>query len=122
VKIENIEWAQWLDQVFTNGNFDLTIVSHTEPMDIGIYARDNYYFHYAKPAFKALMAALDRAATEEERTKLLQDAQRMLADDAVNAFLYQLPKIGVWNARLHGQWVNSPVQANDMTAAYWSEK
>jgi peptide/nickel transport system substrate-binding protein len=121
-KIENIEWAQWLDQVFTNGNFDLTIVSHTEPMDIGIYARDNYYFHYAKPAFKALMADLDRAATEDKRTHILQDAQRMLADDAVNGFLFQLPKIGVWNARLHGQWVNSPVQANDMTAAYWSEK
>ena len=27
-------------------NFDLTIVSHTEPMDIGIYARDKYYFNY----------------------------------------------------------------------------
>jgi peptide/nickel transport system substrate-binding protein len=45
----------------------------------------------------------------------------MLADDAVNAFLFQLPKIGVWNTRLHGQWVNSHVQANDMTAAYWAK-
>lgn len=119
-KIENIEWAQWLDQVFGRGDFDLTIVSHTEPNDIGIYARDDYYFQYAKPEFKALMSALDRAATEDERTKLLKDAQRMLADDAVNAFLYQLPKIGVWNAALRGQWRNSPVQANDMTAAYWA--
>lgn len=118
-KIENIEWAQWLDQVFGRGDFDLTIVSHTEPNDIGIYARDDYYFHYAKPEFKTLMSALGRAATEDERTKLLQDAQRMLADDAVNAFLYQLPKIGVWNAGLRGQWRNSPVQANDMTAAHW---
>ena len=121
-KIENIEWAQWLDQVFGRGDFDLTIVSHTEPNDIGIYARDDYYFHYAKPEFKALMSALDRATTEDERTKLLQDAQRMLADDAVNAFLYQLPKIGVWNADLRGQWRNSPVQANDMTAAYWARE
>jgi peptide/nickel transport system substrate-binding protein len=118
--IENIEWAQWLDQVFGRGDFDLTIVSHTEPNDIGIYARDDYYFHYAKPAFKDLMSALDRAAAEDERTKLLKDAQRMLADDAVNAFLYQLPKIGVWNAALRGQWRNSPIQANDMTAAYWA--
>ena len=119
-KIENIEWAQWLDQVFTRGDFDLTIVSHTEPMDIGIYGRDDYYFHYAKPAFKALMADLDRAKDEAGRTRILQDAQRMLADDAVNAFLFQLPKIGVWNANLHGQWKNSPVQANDMTAVYWA--
>jgi peptide/nickel transport system substrate-binding protein len=121
VKIENIEWAQWLDQVFTRGDFDLTIVSHTEPNDIGIYARDDYYFHYAKPAFKALMTDLAAAPSEDDRTRILQDAQRMLADDAVNAFLFQLPKIGVWNARLHGQWVNSPVQANDMTAVYWTK-
>lgn len=122
VQIENIEWAQWLDQVFAHGNFDLTIVSHTEPMDIGIYARDDYYFHYAKPAFKALMADLDRAQTEDERARILRAAQRMLVDDAVNGFLYQLPKIGVWNRRLHGQWVNSPVQANDMTGVYWEKK
>ncbi len=121
-KIENIEWAQWLDQVFTRGDFDLTIVSHTEPNDIGIYARDDYYFHYASPAFKAIMASLDRAGSETERIKLLQDAQRMLADDAVNGFLYQLPKIGVWNKRLKGQWRNSPVQANDMTGAYWQPR
>jgi peptide/nickel transport system substrate-binding protein len=120
-KIENIEWAQWLDQVFTRGDFDLTIVSHTEPNDIGIYARDDYYFHYAKPEFKALMTALAAAPTDADRKRILQDAQRMLADDAVNAFLFQLPKIGVWNARLNGQWVNSPVQANDMTAAYWTK-
>lgn len=121
-KIENIEWAQWLDQVFTRGDFDLTIVSHTEPNDIGIYARDEYYFHYAKPEFKALMKALDLAATDEERTRILQDAQRMLADDAVNGFMFQLPKIAVWNKRLVGQWKNSPVQANDMTAAQWERK
>lgn len=120
-KIENIEWAQWLDQVFTRGDFDLTIVSHTEPNDIGIYARDDYYFHYAKPKFKGLMTALAAAPSDADRKRILQDAQRMLADDAVNAFLFQLPKIGVWNTRLHGQWVNSPVQANDMTAADWAK-
>ena len=38
-EIVNVEWAQWLEQVFKNHDFDLTIVSHTEPMDIGIYAR-----------------------------------------------------------------------------------
>lgn len=120
-KIENVEWAQWLDQVFGRGDYDLTIVAHTEPNDIGIYARDDYYFQYAKPAFKALMTALAQAPTEDDRTRILQDAQRMLADDAVNAFLFQLPKIGVWNARLHGQWTNSPIQANDMTAVYWAK-
>jgi len=59
-EIQNVEWAQWLEQVFKNKDYDLTIVSHTEPMDIGIYARDDYYFGYARPEFVALMERLQR--------------------------------------------------------------
>lgn len=122
VRIENIEWAQWLDQVYGKGDYDLTIVSHTEPRDITIYAKDGYYFHYHNPAFNALMEELQRATDEAERTRILQDAQRILAHDAVNGFLFQLPKIGVWNADLKGQWADSPVQANDLTGVYWERR
>lgn len=38
-QITNLEWAQWLEEVFRGKDFGLTIVSHTEPFDIGIYAR-----------------------------------------------------------------------------------
>jgi len=120
-EIRNIEWAQWLDQVFANKDFDLTIISHTEPMDIGIYARDDYYFDYHSDAFKAIMARLGETGDPATRTRLLQEAQRRISDDAVNVFLFQLPKIGVWRKELQGVWVNSPVQANDLTAAYWDD-
>src|SRR5690606_32307252 len=40
LEIIPMEWAQWLEQVFTNKDFDLTIISHTEPNDIEIYGRD----------------------------------------------------------------------------------
>src|SRR5690606_17001269 len=42
--IENQEWAQWLENTFKGKDFDLTIVSHTEPMDFNIYANPDYYF------------------------------------------------------------------------------
>ncbi len=120
-EISNLEWAQWLEQVFKGKDFDLTIVSHTEPMDIGIYARDDYYFQYADKDFKAIMAKLDETTDEAERTKLLQDAQRKIAEDAVNVYLFQLAKTGVWNAKLKGLWANAPVQANDLTKVYWED-
>ncbi|HVK81815.1 MAG TPA: ABC transporter substrate-binding protein, partial [Verrucomicrobiae bacterium] len=113
-------WAQWLEQVFTNRDFDLTIVSHTEPMDIGIYARDDYYFDYHSDAFKAQMNAYAIAPDEAARFVALQAAQRQLAEDCVNVFLFQFPKIGVWRAGVQGVWVNAPVQANDLTQARWS--
>jgi len=118
-RIENIEWAQWLDQVFGHKDFDLTVVSHTEPRDYTIYGRDDYYFGYRSDAFKKLLHALE-SADDAERTRILQAIQRRIADDAVNVFLFEFPKLGVWRKELHGVWVDAPTQANDLTQAYWS--
>jgi peptide/nickel transport system substrate-binding protein len=120
-KIELIQAPQWLTQVFRERQYDLTIVAHTEPLDINIYTRDDYYFGYSKPAFKELMTKIDRTLDEGERNKLYGDAQRMIAEDCVNVFLFQLPKLGVWNADLDGLWENSPIQANDVTQAHWKK-
>ncbi len=119
VTIEPIEFAQWLDQVFRNKNFDMTIISHTEPLDINIYARDDYYFGYRDPEFKALIERIGRTLDEAERNKLYGEAQRKLATDAVNVFLFQLPKIGVWSANLQGMWENWPLPANPLAELRW---
>ena len=114
-EIVNVEWAQWLEQVFKNHDFDLTIVSHTEPMDIGIYARPDYYFGYDDPVMRALIAGVEATADPAEQAEILRAAQERVASHFVNAFLFQLPKTGVADARLRGLWANSPTQANDMT-------
>ena len=46
---------------------------------------------------------------------------KILADDAVNGFLFELPKIGVWDAKVEGLWENAPIQANDLTKVKWVE-
>ena len=116
-----VEWAQWLDQVFKGKDYDLTIVSHTEPMDIEIYSRGaDYYFDYQNPAFNALIDQLAETGDEDRRNAILAEAQTTLADDSVNAFLFQLAKHGVWDARIEGLWENSPVQANDLTDVRWA--
>ncbi|PQV56334.1 peptide/nickel transport system substrate-binding protein [Defluviimonas denitrificans] len=118
-EITNVEWAQWLEQVFKGHDFDLTIVSHTEPMDINIYARPDYYFGYGKPDFVALMETLTKTTDPAARSDLLKQAQEMIAKDYVNAYLFQLAKTGVANAKIEGLWENSPTQANDLTAVHW---
>lgn len=120
VEIVPVEWAQWLDQVFKQTNYDMTIVAHTEPRDIGIYARDKYYFNYDSPEFKELYETFERTLEREASFALLRDMQRKLAEDAVNVFLFQLPKQGVWNKDIEGLWKNSPIQANDLTAVRWT--
>ena len=120
-EIENLEWAQWLEQVFRGKDFDLSIVSHTEPMDIGIYANPEYYFQYDSAAFQKTIDDLKLATDAGERTALLQSAQRVIADDYVNGYLFQLARTGVANSKIRGLWENSPTQANDLTGVSWSD-
>ena len=119
VKIENVEWAQWLSGVYKDKNFDLTIISHVEPMDLVIYADPSYYFQYDSQAFRDIMRKVNTTVDPEARKKYLGEAQMQLATDAVNVFLFQLAQITVANAKLKGLWKDSPVFANDMSAVYW---
>ena len=120
-KINNVEWAQWLETVFKGKNFGMTIVSHTEPMDIGIYANPDYYFQYDNSDFQALMTKLNTTTDPEARNALLDEAQTMIAQDHVNGFLFQLASLSVAKAGLTGLWRNAPTQAVDLTGVSWSE-
>jgi peptide/nickel transport system substrate-binding protein len=120
LEIIPVQWAQWLDQVFKNKDFDLTIVSHTEPMDIGIYTRPKYYFQYRNTGFNAVIESLNVTSDTKRRYALMGAAQAILAKDAVNGFLFQLAKLGIWNKNVNGLWENSPVQANDLTGVSWN--
>jgi peptide/nickel transport system substrate-binding protein len=121
VEIENLEWAQWLDQVYTRHDFDMSIVGHAEPLDYDIYARDDYYFGYSNPEFKALIAALDDSVDAAARKDLLQQIQRKLATDAVNGFLFQYPRLDIWNAHVHGIGFDTVLGVVDVTRAYFDD-
>jgi peptide/nickel transport system substrate-binding protein len=122
VALEPVEWAQWLERTFRAHDYDMTIVSHTEPLDIGIYARGpDYYFGYRSAEFEAVIAELEATIDPEARAELYGDAQRILAEDEAAVFLFQLAKTGVHDSRLRGLWENSPIQANDVTGVRWAE-
>jgi len=115
----NVEWAQWITDVFTNKDFDLTVISHVEPFDIGIYANPDYYFGYTDPDFQTIMSELNATTDETARKALAQQAQKRLADQAVNGFLYELAQVGVWNSKLEGYWQNQPIEGAVLTELHW---
>jgi peptide/nickel transport system substrate-binding protein len=120
-EISNLEWAQWLEQAFRGKDFGLTIVSHTEPFDIGIYARPDYYFQYDNPTFQKLMDDLNATTDPAQRSAMLKQAQEIIAKDYVNGYLFELAYPTVANAKIRGLWKDAPTQAADMTAVYWDQ-
>ncbi len=121
VKLQPIEWAQWLDQVFKRSDYDMTMIAHVEPRDLDIYARDTYYFNYHSDAYRSLYQQYLIATDLPTQQKLLGDLQRLLSKDEPNVFLFAAPKLGVWNAKLRGLWENSPIPSNDVTGVSWAE-
>ncbi|KQX34753.1 ABC transporter substrate-binding protein [Devosia sp. Root436] len=123
IKLEliNVEWAQWLEDVYANKDFDLSIVSHVEPFDIGNYANPDYYFGYDNPEFQALIKTLNGTVDEAKRKELAIEAQTILARDAVNGYLFELAQTGVWNAKLTGMWQNSPIEGLVLRDIAWTE-
>ena len=113
--------AKWIEDVFKAKNYDMTIVAHAEPLDIDIYGRPNYYFNYGSERFKALMAEIAATTDEAARNAKYKEAEMMLAEDVPALFLFQLPKLGVWNAKLKGLWQNTPIPSNDVTRVYWTD-
>jgi peptide/nickel transport system substrate-binding protein len=118
-KIENVEWAQWLSGVYGQKAYDLTIISHVEPLDFGNFARPNYYWGYESAEFNALWARIQATIQPAERNKLMAQAQTLVAEQAVAAYLYQPTWITVAHARLRGVSKDMPVFVNDLAALSW---
>jgi len=118
-KLQNVEWAQWLSGTYGSKNYDLTLISHVEPFDLGNFAKPDYYWGYQSPQFNALYEKIKTAARPADRARLLGDAQRLLAEDAVHAFLYQPQWVTVANKNLRGLWKDMPIFVNDLSALYW---
>lgn len=119
LELINMEWAQWLEDVFANKDFDLTIIAHVEPFDIGIYADPDYYFGYDNPEVQALNETLNATTDEAERKRLAQQTETIIARDAVNGYLFELPQTGVWNARLEGMWQDAPIEGVVLRDIHW---
>jgi peptide/nickel transport system substrate-binding protein len=119
-KLQNVEWAQWLSGTYGNKNYDLTIVSHVEPFDLGNFAKPGYYWNYESAKFNDLYNKYKTSPREADRKKLIADIQRLLAEDCVHAWLYQPQWVTVANRNIRGLWKDMPIFVNDVAAMSWA--
>jgi len=109
-KVENVEWGFWIDEVYKKKNYDMTIIAHTSPNDMGNFARGPKYFYgYDDAEFSALWESIKTEADPVKRDALLKQGQQYLTDQSVHGFLFQLPLLGVFRNEVEGYWSSSPV-------------
>lgn len=119
VELQRVSWGEWLRQVFTERDYDVTVIAHVEPMDIDIYARDDYYFNYHSETFRELWSRIEAQQDPAERHRLLAEAQRHLAEEAVHVFLFLKPQQAIRKSNLQGVWSDAPIPAVVLEELYW---
>ena len=121
VKIEQIEWGQWLSQVYKDANYDLTIIGHAEPWDIGNYANPGYYFRWDNKDFHALYKESEQTVDDKKRREQFARLQKMMADEAPVVWLYMHPRLVVTKKGVTGIWKDLPISSLDLTEVAWQK-
>jgi len=121
LKIEVVEWGYWLDRVFKQKDFELSMIGHSEAWDIGIYANPDYYFQYDSQEFRDAYAKALKAPNEAEKAKWFGRCQEIVAEDAVNGFLFLTPSLSAMKVELMDWWENYPTIALDCTQVWWKK-
>jgi peptide/nickel transport system substrate-binding protein len=115
-QIEPLEFpARWLEQVLTNADYDLSIVSHVEPRDIRSFGDPTYYWRYDNPEVQRLLADSETGSPEQQVTDMQQVA-RTIAEDAAADWLFLLPNLIVADTDVEGLPQNRIGEAFDLTA------
>ncbi|MBS3788686.1 ABC transporter substrate-binding protein, partial [Candidatus Bipolaricaulota bacterium] len=118
LKIEKISWAQWLQRVFTNAEYDLTIIGHSEAFDISIYANPNYYFNYDNERFQRVLKKAERETNEPARRQLYSVVQWIIGEDVPSAFLFSAPSLPAMRTEVMNWWKDYPIPAVDVTEVW----
>lgn len=86
-KVEILEWAAWLDEVYTGRKYDLTVVGHTGRLDpITLLARyestsSENYMNFSNEELDKMLAQYRTELDEEKRIAIVQDIETLLAQE-----------------------------------------
>jgi peptide/nickel transport system substrate-binding protein len=120
VKIEQIEWGQWLSRVWKEADYDLTIIGHAEAWDIANYANPKYYYRYDSPKFQELFKQSEVTLDDKARRQQYAQMQRMLADEAPVVFLFIHPRLVVAKKGVTGLWKDLPIPSANLAEVGWT--
>ena len=88
LSINSVEFSTWLQDVHTNGDYDLSLVDHAESHDFYKWTQPDYYYHYDNPQVQALYAKALAATDDEDSASYLKQAARIVSEDAPADWLF----------------------------------
>lgn len=126
-KIQLVEWASWLSDVYTNRDYESTIIG----LDAKLAPRDvlerytstasNNFVNYENKEFDKVIKQAIATTDDSEKVTLYKQLQTYLTEDAASVYIQDPPLLVAVNKKLAG-YTFYPVYVQDMSAVYYIEK
>jgi peptide/nickel transport system substrate-binding protein len=107
--------ARWLDVVFKQHDYDMSIIQHVEPRDIAQFGNAGYYFGYNNAKVQQLLTEADQGTAEQQNTDM-KAAAKQIAEDAAADWLFLFPYLAVADSNLSGVPKNTITESFDVTS------
>lgn len=120
VKIEIVEWGTWLEKVYTQRDYDLSVVGLTGKLDphtiLSRYVSTNSrnFTSFNSAEFDQLISEGIRVSGVE-RKAIYDQAQEIMTREVAAVFIMDPMQLNVLNAQIKG-WQNYPVYVIDVAA------
>ncbi len=118
VDLSVVDWGTWIERIYLGHDYDMTIIGHSEPKDIGVYGNPDYYFQYKNPAVTKLLEAVEYELDPDNQNAIYQAVAKIIANDAVNVWLFSPPYLVAARDDIYGFWQNQPTPSIDATGIY----
>mgnify|MGYP005765210637 CR=1 FL=1 len=118
-EITIVEWATWLSDVYTNRQYDLTVVGHTGRLDpYVLLARydsqsGENYFNYSNPEVDQLLSDYQSEQDEAVRTQIVQQIQAILAEEVPALYIQDPISLYVTQSDVEG-FTTYPIDIYEM--------
>lgn len=121
-EIKTVEFpAVWIDEVFTQKNYQMTTINHAEPRDLlNMFNNPDYYIGYDNSAIAPLVAAA-KTADPEEYKQNMRAVSRQILTDAASGVLFLWPNLAVVKADLEGFPVDEVRTGLDLSKLRWKQ-
>jgi len=122
--INLVEWETWLSDVYAARNYDATVIgvdasSLTASALLGrfVSTADDNFTNYSNATYDETYAKALAETDDTAKTKLYQECLTILADDAANVYIQDLPEFVAYNKKYAG-YVFYPLYVQDISKMY----
>ena len=102
LNLQAIDDSTWYEDVYTNKDYETTLMDHNNPRDVLWYANPNFYWQYDNAEVQALAVSAEEAGTFEEQVADIHSLSKIIANEAPSAWLFLAPQIRIARADISG--------------------